>query len=99
MRIKTYGIEYVVSFRRGTDTQVTEIIEATGDKEVKNLFYDTFKGRTHNENEKAPFVKVIIQCVDRVKKETKVVMKNRIYNLSPRNARIEFQKAIKLLNN
>ncbi len=96
MRIKTYGIEYVVSFRRGLDTQVTEIVDATGDKEVKNLFYNTFKGRTHNENENAPFVKVIIQSVDRVKKEVKVVMKNRIYNLSPRNARIQFENAIRL---
>lgn len=75
--------------------QVTEIVEATGDKEVKNLFYDTFKKRTYNENPNAPYVKVIIQSVDRIKKEAKVVMKNRIYNLSPRAARIEFENAIR----
>lgn len=96
MRIKTYGIEYNVSFRRGADIQVTEVIE-TNEKEIKNLFYKTFKPRTHNENPNAPYVKVLIQSVDKVKKETKVVMKNRIYNLSPRAARIDFEKAINSL--
>ena len=96
MRIKTYGMEYIVYFKRGGDVQVVEIIEATGDKEVKGLFFDTFKGRTYNENPKASFVSVVIKSVDKVKKESKVVLKNRVYNLSPRNARIELENAIRM---
>lgn len=96
MRIKSYGIEYVFYFRRGSDVQTVEVVDASGDKEVKKLFFDTFHGRTHNENPQASFVKVIIKSLDPIKKVAKVVMLNRVYNLSPRNARIELENAIRM---
>lgn len=96
MRLKTYGMEYIVYLRRGNDTQTVEIVEATGDKEVTDLISNTYKGRFNDESGRAPFVKVLVKRVDRVKKEAEVVCKRRIFNLSPRNARIELENAVRM---
>lgn len=96
MRLKTYGMEYIVYLRRGDDTQTVEIVESTGDKEVTDLVESTFKGRFFDKSGKAPFVKVLIKRVDRVKREAEVVCKRRIFNLSPRNARIELENAVRM---
>lgn len=95
MKIKTYGIEYIVYLKRGKDVQTVEIIEATGDKEVVSVILGTFKNRlTCNGN--APFCKIIVKALDQVRKESRLVMTNRVFNLSPRNARIELENAIRM---
>lgn len=96
MRLKTYGMEYIVYLRRGDDTQTVEIVEATGDKEVTDLIGNTYKGRFTDESGKAPFVKVLVKRVDRVKKTAEIVCKRRVFNLSPRNARIELENAVRM---
>lgn len=97
MRIKTYGTEYLIYLRRGDDTQTVEIVEATGDKEVKNLIYNTFRGRTQEpKSGNAPFTKILVKRLNTIKKESEVVIKTRCYNYSPRQARIELENAIRM---
>lgn len=95
MKIKTYGMEYLVYFRRAKDTQTIEIIEASGDDEVTGLIYSTFRGRLKNNSVDAPFVKVLVKRLDQIKKTSTVIMSMKVYNLSPRNARIEIENAIR----
>lgn len=99
MRLKTYGTEYIVYLRRGDDTQTVEIVEATGDKEVTDLLSSTYKGRFSDSTGKAPFVIILVKRVDRVKKTADIICKRRIFNLSPRNARIELENAVRMHDN
>lgn len=96
MRIKTYGTEYLVYLKRGNDTQTVEIIEATGDNEIKGLIDTTFKGRLYNSSDNAPFVRIVVKRLDQIKKVSEVVLKRRCFNLSPRQARIELENAIRM---
>ncbi len=97
MRIKTYGTEYIVYLKRGNDTQTVEIVEASGNREVVDMISRTFKKRLlMPKNSKAPFVKVTVKRLDQIKKVCSYVMNFRIYNLSPRSARLELENAIRM---
>lgn len=90
--------------------QSTEIVDAT-EKDVHELIYQTFKGRfRHPKNTEGfvPSTQLQVIELDNIKKQTRVscfsYTKNGVdfvrpfayvYNLSPREVRIELEKAIK----
>ena len=111
MRIKpVYKKSYIVRYRRGKEVQSTEIVDAT-EKDVHELIFQTFKGRfrhpQHSEGY-VPSTQLQVIELDNIKKQTRVscfsYTKNGkdftrpfayVYNLSPREVRIELEKAIR----
>lgn len=111
MQIKPiYPKSYIVRYIRGKDEQATEIVDTNAD-EVHGLITETFKRRfAHPKNKdcNVPYTTIQVIVLDHIYKRSNVSQftytKNgkdfkrpfvRIYNLSPREARIELEKAIK----
>lgn len=114
MQIKPiYSKSYVVSYRRGKDVQTTEIIETTED-DVRILISKTFKGRfahPKNSKETVPSTKIQIIELDNIrqvrhiipfiyKKDDKSFERPfaLVWNMSPRQVRLELEKAIRMSN-
>ena len=110
MRIKPeYDKKYIVRFRRKKDVQVTEVVEATWE-ELHTLIAKTFNGRfvKPKSSDYVTATQIQVQEVDLIKKQVHIlpfVYTNgkgkdfekthvNVYNLSPREVRIELEKAI-----
>ena len=111
MQIKTVSPKtYVISYRRGKDIQTTEVVEATED-EVHVLISNTFKGRfAHPKNSTGgiPATKIQVIELDNIRQTRRVspfryTKDNKnferpfalVWNLSPRQVRLELEKAIR----
>lgn len=111
MQIKTiYPKTYVISYRRGKDLQTTEVVDAT-EEEVFVLISKTFKGRfahPKNSNGFVPATKIQVIEIDNIRQVTHVcpfryTMDEKsferpfslVWNMSPRQVRLELEKAIK----
>lgn len=111
MQIKPiYPKSYIVRYIRGKDEQATEIVDTNAD-EVHGLITETFKGRfaqPRNSTGNVPYTIMQVVVLDNIHKRSEISQftytKNgkdfkrpfvRIYNLSPREARIEIEKAIR----
>lgn len=111
MQIKPiFPKSYIVRYSRGKDLQTTELVDATSE-EVHKLIADTFKGRfaqPRNSTGNVPYTTMQVVVLDNIRKRSEISQftytKNgkefkrpfvRIYNLSPREARIEIEKAIR----
>ena len=109
MKIKPiYEKSYVISFRRGSDIQTTEVVEADW-KEVHTLIAETFCDRFRKpiSREKVPATQIQIVELDNARHKSHIIEfvhtkdgkdfkrpRVLVFNLSPREARIQFEKAI-----
>ncbi len=109
MKIKPiYEKTIIVTFRRGSDEQRVEIVEAEWEQ-VHTLIVGAFRDRFRRPftKEYVPSVKITMKEIDTVKHTSKllsfVYTKNgndyykpavMVYNISPREARIQLEKVI-----
>ena len=108
MRIKpTYEKSFIIRCSRGKDVQTTEVVDATAE-EVRILISNTLKGHFTHPQAKVAATKIVVLEVDHVRKKSsisKFVYTNKgrdfekdfvlVFNLSPRQVRIEIEKAIR----
>lgn len=108
MRIKpTYEKSYLIRYSRGKDVQTTEVVDATAE-DVRVLICNTMKGHFTHPQAKVAATKIVVLEVDHVRKKSsisKFVYTNKgrdfekdfvlVFNLSPRQVRIEIEKAIR----
>ena len=108
MRIKpTYEKSYLIRYSRGKDVQTTEVVDATAE-DVRVLICNTLKGHFTHPQAKVAATKIVVLEVDHVRKKSsisKFVYTNKgrdfekdfvlVFNLSPRQVRIEIEKAIR----
>lgn len=113
MQIKTiYPKLYVISYRRGKDVQKTEVVDAK-EEDVLVLISKTFKGRFAHPNNDGliPATKVQVIELDNIRRKTHVCpfhyTKDEksferpfvlVGNMSPRQVRLELEKAIRKIN-
>lgn len=108
MRIKpTYEKSYLIRYSRGKDVQTTEVVEATAE-DVRVLITDCLRGHFAHPQTKVAATKIVVLEVDNIKKKSGIskfvytrngrdIEKNfvLVFNLSPRQVRIEIEKAIR----
>lgn len=108
MRIKpTYEKSYLIRYSRGKDVQTTEVVDATAE-DVRVLICNTLKGHFAHPEARVAATKIVVVEVDHIKNKSNiskfVYTKNGrdfakdfvlVFNLSPRQTRIEIEKAIK----
>lgn len=111
MRIKpTFSKSYLVRYKRGKEVQKTEIVDAS-EQDVHALICHTFRGRMgqpKNTDAFIPTTQVQVIELDNEKKQSRIsnfsyskngkdFIRTSVYvrNLSPREVRIELEKAIR----
>lgn len=108
MRIKpTYEKSYLIRFSRGKDVQTTEVVDANAE-DIRVLVNSTMKGHFANPQAKVAATKIVVMEVDHVHKKSSIskfiYTKNGkdfekefvlVFNLSPRQVRLEIEKAIR----
>ena len=109
MKIKpTWSQTYLVRYMRGKESQYTELVD-TDEGEVHRLIASTFRGCfTSPREENAPFTKIQVLVIDNVERRNRISFfthtkngEQRVHpyafikNKSPREIRIEFEKAIR----
>lgn len=108
MRIKpTYEKSFIIRCSRGKDVQNTEVVDTTAE-EVRTLVCNSLRGHFAHPQAKVAATKIVVVEVDHVKNKSNiskfVYTKNGrdfakdfvlVFNLSPRQTRIEIEKAIK----
>ena len=108
MKIKpTYEKSFIIRCSRGKDVQTTEVVDATAE-DVRVLICNTMKGHFAHPQAKVAATKIVVVEVDNIKHQTAiskfVYTKNGrdiekdyvlVFNLSPRQVRIEIEKAIR----
>ncbi len=108
MKIKpTYDKSFLIRCSRGKDVQTTEVVDATAE-EVRTMVCNSLKGHFAHPQAKVAATKIVVLEVDHVRKKSsisKFVYTNKgrdfekefvlVFNLSPRQVRIEIEKAIR----
>ena len=108
MKIKpTYDKSFLIRCSRGKDVQTTEVVDTTAE-EVKTLVYNSLRGHFAHPEAKVAATKIVVVEVDHIKNKSNiskfVYTKNGrdfakdfvlVFNLSPRQTRIEIEKAIR----
>lgn len=108
MKIKpTYEKSFIIRCSRGKDVQTTEVVDTTAE-EVRNVICNSLKGHFAHPQAKVAATKIVVLEVDHVRKKSsisKFVYTNKgrdfekefvlVFNLSPRQVRIEIEKAIR----
>ena len=108
MKIKpTYEKSFLIRCSRGKDVQTTEVVEATAE-DVRILVTDCLRGHFAHPQSKVAATKIVVLEVDNIKKKSGiskfVYTRNGrdfekdfvlVFNLSPRQVRIEIEKAIR----
>lgn len=108
MRIKpTYEKSFIIRCSRGKDVQTTEVVDTTAE-EVRVLISNSLKGHFAHPEARVAATKIVVVEVDHIKNKSNiskfVYTKNGrdfvkdfvlVFNLSPRQTRIEIEKAIK----
>ena len=102
-----YDKSYLIRYSRGKDVQTTEVVDATAN-EVKNLICKSMKGHMAHPQAKVAATKIVVIKVDNTLKKSSiskfVYTKNGkdfekdfvlVFNLSPRQVRLEIEKAIR----
>ena len=103
----SYEKSYLIRFSRGKDVQTTEVVDATAE-DVRVLICNALKGHFAHPQAKVAATKIVVLEVDHVRKKSsisKFVYTNKgrefekdfvlVFNLSPRQVRIEIEKAIR----
>jgi hypothetical protein len=108
MKLKpTYEKTYQIRFSRGSDVQTTEVVDATAE-EVRVLICKCMRGHFAHPKSKVAATKIVVLELDHVRKKSsisKFVYTNNgkdfekdfvlVFNLSPRQVRLEIEKAIR----
>ncbi len=108
MKLKpTFEKSYLIRFSRGKDVQTTEVVDATAE-EVRVLICNCMRGHFAHPKTKIDATKIVVLEVDHVRKKSSiskfVYTKNGkdfekefvlVFNLSPRQVRLEIEKAIR----
>ena len=108
MKIKpTYDKSFLIRCSRGKDVQTTEVVEATAE-DVRVLISNCLRGHFAHPQSKVAATKIAVLEVDNIKKKSGiskfVYTRNGrdfekdfvlVFNLSPRQVRIEIEKAIR----
>ena len=108
MRIKpTYEKSFIIRCSRGKDVQTTEVVDTTAE-EVRNVVCNSLRGHFAHPEAKVAATKIVVLEVDHVRKKSsisKFIYQNKerviekdfalVFNLSPRQVRIEIEKAIR----
>lgn len=109
MRIKpTYDKSYLIRYSRGKDVQTTEVVD-TNPEEIRILICNSMKGRMTHPLAQVAVTKIVVLEVDHVRNVSSISKfiytkdgrdQKRDYvlvkNLSPRQVRIEIEKAIRI---
>jgi hypothetical protein len=100
MEIERKTTSYLIYYSRGKDEQKTTVVGVKTDNELVQFIRTSFKGRFERPAKLSPKdgVSIKIKKLDHINHQVSTVMNTRIYNKSPRQARIELEKAIRIRN-
>jgi len=100
MNIEGKTVSYLIYYSRGKDKQKTTVSGVKSDYELVQFIRASFRGRFQRPAALSlkDGVSIRIKRLDRINNQVSTVMNTHIYNKSPRQVRIELERAIRKMN-
>lgn len=100
MEIERKTTSYLIYYTRAKGTQRTSVVGVSSEKEIMNLIRTTFKGKFSRPESCSPKdgTTIRVKKLDHINHKISLVMNVKVYNKSPRQTRIDVEKAIRLSN-
>lgn len=100
MEVERKNTSYLIFFQRGKDIQRTSVVGVSEETDLVKLIRTTFKGRFDRPAALLPKdgVNIKIKRLDHINHQISLILNVKVYNKSPRQTRIDVEKAIRTTN-